>query len=116
MITQWIATQGGAEAIDNCSGVAWTSNYGSSPSGCLGDQGNLITFYATDSCGNVDSTSAYLSINDNTAPVILTIATDTTVICDGLGNVTEFQAWIGINGGGQHRMIVEGRCGVMKCW
>ena len=67
LIAQWIATQGGAEATDNCSGVAWTSNYGSSPSGCLGDQGIIITFYATDSCNNVDSTSAYLSINDNTA-------------------------------------------------
>ena len=99
MITQWLSTQGGPEATDNCSGVAWTSNYGSSPSGCLVDQGNLITFYATDSCGNVDSTSAYLSINDNTAPVILTIATDTTVICDGVGNATEFQAWTAINGG-----------------
>ncbi|WP_167619965.1 hypothetical protein, partial [Maribellus sediminis] len=59
-LTAWLVNNGGASASDVCGDVSWTNNFQElTLSDECGETGAvLVTFYATDNCGNVDSTSA----------------------------------------------------------
>ncbi|WP_274475538.1 HYR-like domain-containing protein [Mangrovimonas aestuarii] len=95
----WLNTNAGATATDNCSGVTWSNNFVSLSNGC-GETGlALVTFTATDECGNSNTTSALFTIIDLLPPTIDTQASDLTVECDGNGNLTELNNWLGNNGG-----------------
>ncbi|GGG49895.1 HYR-like domain-containing protein [Bizionia arctica] len=95
-IVEWLNNNGGASASDNCGTITWTNNYGGTASDCAAPI--LITFTATDACGNFVNTSASYSIIDNVAPQI-TVATSETVECDGSGNTVALEAWLMNNGG-----------------
>ncbi|WP_418509810.1 hypothetical protein, partial [Corallibacter sp.] len=95
-ITNWLNNNGGATATDNCGSVTWTNNYGANNSSCTDPI--LVTFTATDACGNQSTTSATYIIQDTIAPEI-TNASNLTVECDGLGNTAELNAWLNSNGG-----------------
>ena len=81
--TNWLNTQGGAAAIDDCGDVTWTTMPVSPmivPQ-CGDNVGEaLVTFIATDACGNTSSTSAIFKIEDTTPPVI-TVPPDVTAAC-----------------------------------
>src|SRR5207249_7527687 len=67
----WLSSHGGASATDGCGGaVTWSDNSGTAT--WVTDCGNckhiLITFTATDGCGNHTGTSATFKIEDTTAP------------------------------------------------
>ncbi len=100
-LNSWLANHGGAAATDICSAFGWTHNY--SPLNFVPTCGGAgyvdVTFYATDDCGNVDSTSARFTIVDTTPPAITTAAQDTTVECDGSGNITDLNNWLANHGG-----------------
>ena len=53
-LAQWLASIGGAIAFDSCGTVGWTNNF----SGNAGDSVTVVTFTATDNCGNSVSTTA----------------------------------------------------------
>ena len=93
-VAAWLANLGGASASESCSGVSWSHNYTGLSDGC-GETGMAeVTFYATDSCANVDSTTAVFMVVDTIAPTILNVAVDTLAECDGTGNLDQIQAWL----------------------
>ena len=98
-IAAWLANNGGASASDECSGVVWTNNYTSIDTLCGLTGTAEVTFYATDSCTNVDSTTATFVILDTTAPTISVAAADTVAECDGTGNAAQLAAWLAGQGG-----------------
>ena len=57
-LNAWLESNGGAMASDACSGVLWSFNYAAVNNGCGGTGSALVTFTATDSCGNESMTSA----------------------------------------------------------
>ena len=96
-ISGWLAINGGATATEECSSVTWSNNYGSAPGAC-GAQPVLVTFYAMDACGNIDSTTAMLSIQDTIPPTITSPARDTMVQCEG-GATNAYMMWVNNHGG-----------------
>ena len=83
----WLASNGSAEAVDNCSDIGWTSNY--SAENWVEICGNAryidVTFYTTDSCGNQSETSARYTVEDNQPPVVLTeIDLEIDAICNDI--------------------------------
>ncbi|WP_262734052.1 HYR-like domain-containing protein, partial [Gaetbulibacter sp. NE] len=95
----WLDTQAGAVAIDQCSTITWTNNYSGLLDQCGATGRALVTFTATDECGNSSSTTALFTILDLLNPTIDTEASDLTVECDGSGNVDDLNDWLTNNGG-----------------
>lgn len=75
----WLENNGGATAIDGCSDVIWSHNYNNSTANC--NAPILVTFTATDNCGNSVQTSATFSSSDNTPPVAPSAPIDIVVKC-----------------------------------
>ncbi|MBT8288436.1 MAG: T9SS type A sorting domain-containing protein [Bacteroidia bacterium] len=95
----WLASYGGAQASDQCSGVTWTDDFTGLSDDCGATGSATVTFTATDDCGNFSSTTATFTIEDTTPPSIDTEASDETVECDGTGNTDQLNAWLANNGG-----------------
>ncbi|TYB79870.1 gliding motility-associated C-terminal domain-containing protein, partial [Bizionia myxarmorum] len=98
-LNDWLLTNGGATATDDCSSVSWSNNFTSLSDECGQTGSATVIFTATDGCGNAITTSATFTIVDTTNPVITTDAADYTTECDGLGNETELNDWLNSNGG-----------------
>jgi len=98
-LDEWLASNGGASASDDCSAVSWSNNYTELSDECGATGSASVTFTATDSCGNTVSTSATFTIEDTTAPLITTEASDLTIDCDGSDTGGLLQAWLDDNGG-----------------
>jgi uncharacterized repeat protein (TIGR01451 family) len=84
-IDDWLASNGGAVAIDQCSDepLVWSYEAGPAIDGC-GESGEVeYIFTVTDNCGNASTTTASLLTSDTTLP-ILTPPTDLVEEC---GNV-----------------------------
>lgn len=96
-LNAWLASNGGAEATDECGAVTWTNNFAGLSDGC-GETGSAtVTFTATSNDGcvtNTSQTTATFTIEDTTDPTIDTCPPDTTVECDGEGNEAELNAWL----------------------
>ena len=102
------ATTGAATATasDNCATdleVDITYSDGPETNACVGQRTFTRTWSAStqDDCDNVGTAtcSQVITINDNTAPEVTTMAMDTTAECDGFGNSEEFYAWLANAGG-----------------
>jgi len=69
-LDNWLATNGGASATDNCGEVSWS--YAPDPaviSDECGATGSVeVTFTASDECGNSSATTATFTIEDTTPP------------------------------------------------
>ena len=80
-LNAWLGNNAGATATDNCSAVTWTNNFTALSDDCAATGSALVTFTATDACGNASTTTATFTIEDTTAP---TIAGDlmTSIACD----------------------------------
>ncbi|MBK9567424.1 MAG: HYR domain-containing protein [Saprospiraceae bacterium] len=99
-IISWLNTVGGAEAKDSCSLVVYSNNYTGLTDGCSSNTGSaLVSFRATDACGNSVTAQATISVVDNVGPTITTMARDTIVECDGTGNTANLATWLANNGG-----------------
>ena len=98
-IATWLAGNGGAVARDACGGVTWTHNFTALTGGCGATGTAVVTFTATDDCGNSTTTIANLAVVDRTPPQITQQAANSTVECDGAGNVAALNAWLANNGG-----------------
>lgn len=99
IISNWLST---AYANDACNGVvAVTNDYNVANlnPGCDETSGGyVVTFTAQDSCGNIATDMATISIVDNEAPEITTQPEDLVVDC-GLDNTAAIDAWITSQGG-----------------
>ena len=100
-IQNWIDSNGGATATDNCSpinSITWTNNYNGLSNQC-GETGDaVVTFTATDLCGNASQTTGLITIEDTTEPSFDINPIDQTVQCDGAGNQAQYQDWLDRNG------------------
>ncbi|MFB9090447.1 HYR-like domain-containing protein, partial [Flavobacterium paronense] len=65
-LEQWIASNGGAIATDNCSNVTWSNNFNTIGNNC--SEAVTVIFTATDACNNASSTTATFTVQDTTAP------------------------------------------------
>jgi subtilisin-like proprotein convertase family protein len=96
-IETWLGTVGFGEAADSCSVVAYSNDFTMlTPSCGAGSNAGsaLVTFTATDACGNSTERTAMVTVVDNTKPSVTNPASDMTVECDGAGNLAELQAWL----------------------
>ncbi len=83
-IAAWLNNHAGATATDACSSVTWGHNYAGLSDLCGATGSALVTFTATDACGNQSSTTATVTIRDITPPAINTTGkANLTVDCDG---------------------------------
>ena len=96
-LDQWLNNNGSAEASDNCSDVVWSHDFTLPLTGCSGTGSVVVTFTATDDCGNTATTSATYKREDTKSPNV-TPATDLTVECDGAGNTADLNTWLAENG------------------
>jgi len=116
-LTTWLNADGNSIAMDACSpnslivkSVAVTSDLTTDDpfvalnnaiaTGCASFFVATITVQFTymDDCGNMSTTDADFSIVDNVGPTINIAASNTTVECDGMGNMTDFNNWLNANG------------------
>ncbi len=96
-IQDWLDNNGGATASDSCGNVTWSNDFNGTTSDC--SNAIEVIFTATDECGNTTTTNASYSIQDTSAPNILTQGSDLTVECDGSGNTNGLNDWLANNGG-----------------
>lgn len=105
-IENWLNNHGGATAVGQCGNLVWTHDYVGLTNECGATGNAFVTFTATDSCGNAE-TSAYLTVSDTQAPVMQVPATDMVVEC-GNGNITVIlNNWLANHGGA----IASDACG-----
>ena len=109
-VSAWLRSNGNGVALDSCqTTVNYTNNYNGLSGGCNRNTGSaLVTFSAFDACGNVNTAQATVTIVDRNAPEILSPAKDTTVECDGRGNLQEFATWIANHGGAKAADLCSG--------
>ena len=96
-LNDWLASNGGAMASDDCSGVTWSNDYTALSDDCGDSRTFTVTFTAHDDCGNASSTTATFTIEDTTNPTMDTAASNETVECDGMGNMDALNAWLESN-------------------
>src|SRR5947207_3141744 len=78
------ANKSGVVATDTCGGTpVITHSDQTTPGTCANKFVIKRTYTATDACGNSSSQVQTITVNDDTAPVITSIPTDTTVQCAG---------------------------------
>ncbi|MFD2890719.1 hypothetical protein ACFS5J_01670, partial [Flavobacterium chuncheonense] len=96
----WLQSHAGATAIDNCdSDVSWSWVVLNTSNPCPGAIQYTVQFSAIDDCFNNTATTATFTIQDTTAPTLITQAVNQTVECDGNGNIADLNAWLAANGG-----------------
>jgi gliding motility-associated-like protein len=94
-----VPAAGDLTATDNCTGDITVTGTDSTDSS---DPCNVIitrTWIFTDACNNSSSVSQTITVTDTIAPTITTVAADQTVLCDGIGNTQEYQAWLDLHAG-----------------
>lgn len=106
-LSNWLNNQGNAAATDDCGTVNWSNNF-NGLSSCGTANGITVTFTADDGCGNSASTSAILSVVDNSPPVLDNVAQNQTVECDANAQ-DALQDWLNNNAGA----IATDNCGVV---
>ncbi len=100
-IMSWLDASGNGDAFDSCSVIVYSHDFVELVDGCGGNSTTgeaLVTFTATDACGNTATREATVLVEDTTPPTLISPAIDTTVECDGAGNVGELNAWLQSNG------------------
>ena len=105
----WLNNHGGAQAIDACSNVTWTHNSSPLSNGCGASGSTIISFVATDACGNSAASTATFTIADHLAPMINQTAHDTVIEC-GASAAQAIQSWLDNHGDAQANDI----CGIVS--
>ncbi len=100
IIQSWLDDHGTASATSSCGALVWENDYTSLLDDCGGVTGDaMVIFTVTDECGNNSTTTAAITVRDNTAPVINVSAQDMTVECDGSFIPQQAMAWLSSHGG-----------------
>ncbi|MEO0777108.1 MAG: gliding motility-associated C-terminal domain-containing protein [Bacteroidota bacterium] len=102
-IADWLNNHGNGAATDVCTGgVSYTHDYNGLSGGCGGDTGAaLVTFTATDSCGNTAQSTAIVSVVDLLPPVWTSDPQDLVLNCNTTTDLAaEINAWLALAGNG----------------
>ncbi|MCK0110526.1 gliding motility-associated C-terminal domain-containing protein, partial [Flavobacteriaceae bacterium S0825] len=92
-LQDWLNSNGGATATDDCSVITWTNDFTALSDDCGATGSATVTFTVTDSCGNETSTTATFTIEDTTAPTFVeTLPADATVECDNVPDAATLTA------------------------
>ncbi|UCE58659.1 MAG: hypothetical protein JSU63_14595 [Phycisphaerales bacterium] len=83
---------GVATATDNCD-PAPIVTWGDTSAGTCPEV-ITRTWTATDACGNSDTGVQTITVDDTIPPTFTIVPADTTVECDGAGNVAQLNAWL----------------------
>lgn len=102
-IATWIGNNGNGSATDGCNPglVTYTHNYTGISDGC-GESGSVnVMFTAHDGCGNSETRTATLTVEDTTPPNWTVNPMDLVVECDGTSDPGgEIAAWLANVGNG----------------
>ena len=71
-------------ATDDCGTAAVNCSSETTPGACIGDYTTVLTFTATDVCGNQSAYNMTITVVDVTAPVCTVCPADTTVSCEAV--------------------------------
>ena len=93
-------------AADNCGISSLTSTHNPGDTFAVGT--TTVTYTATDLHNNATTSSFDVVVNDTESPVFTTAASDLTVECDGMGNMTDLNQWLADFGGS----VADDNCGV----
>src|SRR5690606_523270 len=96
-------------ATDNCGTATVTLDETSTAGSCANNYTITRIWTAEDACGNIATYEQIITVNDQTAPVIMTPAQNLSVECDGLGNIGVLTAWLTNNAGA----TATDNCGVI---
>jgi hypothetical protein len=115
----WLANRGGAHAADACShpdALRWwydndTELY-DAVAGCGLNAVAIVTFFVTDECGNVATTTATYSTIDTTPPAVLLPASPRTVQCRAGRNQEALHEYLTEHGGA----VVTDACSRELTW
>ena len=102
---QWIDTQGGAIASDNCGIAGWTTIPANPTISDACNTPTSVTFVVSDFCGNTDSTTATFEIIDQESPELISSAIDLLTDCQ-ISPDTALVTWLAASG----NCIVEDNC------
>ena len=94
-------------ATDDCQTIVMQFTETVIPGACDNEYTLLREWVAADDCGNETNHVQTITVEDNTAPVVVSEASDLLVECDGEGNATELGPWLASGGGA---VVVE-NCG-----
>src|SRR5690606_1178865 len=97
-LNAWLSTNGGSVANDICGAVTWAHDYQSVLTVCGAPV--LVTFTATDACGNASTTQATVSVVDTMLPVLITEAQSLTVQC-GTNTTQALNNWLANHAGAE---------------
>ncbi len=102
-IATWLGNNGNGSATDGCNPglVTYTNNYTGISDGC-GESGSVnVMFTAHDGCGNSETRTATLTVEDTTPPNWTVNPMDLTVECDGTTDPGgQIAAWLTSVGSG----------------
>ncbi|WP_431157951.1 Ig-like domain-containing protein, partial [Winogradskyella poriferorum] len=82
---------------DSCSGFNVGYTDAVAAGSCANESVITRSWTATDECGNATTVIQTITVEDKTNPTIDTVASDSTVECDGSGNTTALNAWLASN-------------------
>ncbi|MEY3367208.1 MAG: hypothetical protein RI973_363, partial [Bacteroidota bacterium] len=92
----WVASNGGAQATDNCdASLSWQAVFSLPPQGSCSS--TPVVFFVSDDCGNVASEQAVFTTFDNQPPVLLQPAQNQNVPCSA-NEAFDFSLWLVNNG------------------
>lgn len=98
-LSAWLASNGGAAAVDACGPVTWSNNFSGLSGSCGAAGAATVVFAATDLSGNTTTTTATFTVVDTTAPTITTAASALTLESAGASTTAAISAWLASNGG-----------------
>lgn len=98
-LSAWLASNGGAVAVDACGPVMWSNNFSALNGSCGATGAATVIFTATDGSGNKSTTTATFTVVDTTAPTITTAASALTLESSGASTTAAISAWLASNGG-----------------
>lgn len=70
-LNDWLDSHGGAVATDSCGEVTWSHDFAGLSDGCGAGGDAVVTFAATDACGNTAKTEAMFAIQDHKPPTLV---------------------------------------------
>lgn len=97
-LQNWLSSFGGAEAVDDCSFVTWSTDPETPTINDVCNGALVVNFIANDGCGNTDTTTAEFFIQDNTPPTITAQPQNKIINCSTADFEVELAAWLSSNG------------------